>query len=112
MPLGNLKAIGRLHLSGRAPSGTPPNCRQGGDGGGKLGGVRARRKEKNRPQERRTSIVLMEPRARLSLHRAKREELSIFTPRKSLQQERPFERFNARSLAIYILISVCWKMYV
>lgn len=49
MPLGNLKAIARLHLSGRA-SGTPPElltaAKASDEGGGQ---ERAKRKGKNQP---------------------------------------------------------------
>lgn len=68
MPLGNLKAIARLHLSGRGVgarnAAEASNCRKGSDEG--RGQERAKRKGKNQPQERRTSIALMEP--RLSSH--------------------------------------------
>lgn len=37
MPLGNLKAIGQLHLSGKAPGPGAPNCHKGGDEGGAQG---------------------------------------------------------------------------
>jgi len=45
--------------------------------GGKLSGERAKRKEKNRPQERRTSIVLMEPRG--CLRTTEGETLNFYT---------------------------------
>jgi len=96
MPLGNLKAIGRLHLSRRASERWSSNCRKGSDEG--KGQERAKRKRKNQPREWRTSIALMEP--RLSSHWKK---LSILARGKSLRWRYFFKeqgRFNIVCLEV------------
>lgn len=81
MPLGNLKAIGRLHLSGRArrdAGGTPPNCRKGGDGGGETGwGTSEKKREKSAAG---TTHFHRTNGAAPAVFASPREELSIFTP--------------------------------